>query len=111
MDIREPDFSTIDKQDQKSLNQSQMGTSQAISAISVAPKGVIKVNKDHSVIGISKAYQTGTTAVTSNPDHFSVTQPSHHPQQHMFASASQTQTEILNYPYAYDQDLKHDVDF
>jgi hypothetical protein len=88
-----------------------MGASQAVSQVSVMPKSVIKQGKDHSVVGINKAYQTGTTAVTSHPDTFSVTQHnmSHHPQQHLFASVSQT--EILNYPYAYDQDLKQEVDY
>jgi chemotaxis response regulator CheB len=58
-----------------------MGASQAVSQVSVMPKSVIKQGKDHSVVGINKAYQTGTTAVTSHPDTFSVTQHnmSHHP--------------------------------
>jgi hypothetical protein len=30
--------------------------------------------KDSTFVGINKAYQTGTTAVTSNPDNFSITQ-------------------------------------
>lgn len=67
------------------------------------------------MIGISKAYQTGTTAVTSNPDNFSVTHagPSNasvHPHtHHLFGSNSQT--DILSYPYAFDQDYQHEPDF
>lgn len=65
----------------------------------------VKAGKgDSTLIGISKAYQTGTTAITSNPDNFSVTQTgmnaSIHPQTQMFGTNSHT--EILNYPYAYD---------
>lgn len=64
------------------------------------------------MIGISKGYTTANTAFTSNPENYSITQgnlTSVNPHaKNMFQN---TQTDILNYPYAYDQDLKTEVDF
>ena len=77
---------------------------------------VVRVKKgDSTLVGINKQYQTGTTAITSNPDNFSITHPGHsnasgHPNMHNLFS-SNNQTEILNYPYAYDQDFQHEADF
>ena len=53
----------------------QRGSS-ALSSQAVMPRiSAVKAAKgDSTLIGISKAYQTGTTAITSNPDNFSVTQ-------------------------------------
>jgi hypothetical protein len=95
----------MDPADQRAIMQSH-----AASSLISAPTRIAKA-KDASLVGISKAYQTGTTAVTSNPD-MSITHTaavSAHPlPKHNFAMSN---TEILNYPYAYDQDFKHEVDF
>ena len=64
------------------------------------------------MIGINKGYTTANTAFTSNPENYSVTQANMNgsavPPKNIFGTS---QTEILNYPYAYDQDLKSEVDF
>lgn len=68
---------------------------------------IVKIKKgDTTMVGISKGYATGTTAITSNPDNISVshgpTNFSIHSPKNNGVFMSQTQNEILNYPYAYD---------
>lgn len=95
--MQEPNYSTLGSQDQKRV-QSQQAS--ALSSYAQMPK-VVRIKKgDSSLVGISKAYQTGTTAITSNHDNMSITQAGAGLAQPLFGS--DTQTEILNYPYAYD---------
>lgn len=52
----------------------QRGAS-AMSSHAAMPRSAVKMGKgdNSTLVGINKAYQTGTTAVTSNPENFSVT--------------------------------------
>lgn len=123
--IQDMQYSMLDDES-RAFQQSRTGSAMAVhtyqrggsamSSHAAVPRSAVKMGKgdNTTLVGINKAYQTGTTAVTSNPENFSVTQmgmnaSAYHPQHQMFGSNSQS--EILNYPYAYDQDLKHDVDF
>lgn len=84
-----PQFSSIDNEVQQ--QRTQAATVQQVNG------------KDSTVIGINKGYTTANTAFTSNPENYSVTQVNMNgsiaPAKNMFGTS---QTEILNYPYAYD---------